>query len=84
MSYFLTLNWYKTKSRKNTKLRVLVIDFTRHGGSENNRVGSEKVRWLCWYVLLLFFAFAIGLKFIVDNLLCIFLFILFVPNYVVF
>ena len=62
MSYFLTLNWYKTKSRKNTKLRVLVIDFTRHGGSENNRVGSEKSRFIfsaagtfyCWYVLLLF------------------------------
>ena len=42
MSYFLTLNWYKTKNRKNTKLRVLVIDFTRHGSSEKNRVGSEK------------------------------------------
>ena len=46
MSYFLTLNWYKTKSRKNTKLRVLVIDLTRHGGSENNRVGSEKSRFI--------------------------------------
>ena len=37
MSYFLTLNWYKTKNRKNTKLRVLVIDFTRYGGSEKSR-----------------------------------------------
>ena len=46
MSYFLTLNWYKTKSRKNAKLRVLVIDFTRHGVSENNRVGSEKSRFI--------------------------------------
>ena len=42
MSYFLTLNWYKTKNRKSTKLRVLVIDLTRLGGSEENRVGSEK------------------------------------------
>ena len=46
MSYFLTLNWYKTKNRKNTKLRVLVIDFTRHGGSEKNRVGSEKSHFI--------------------------------------
>ena len=42
MSYFLTLNWYKTKNRKNTKLRVSVIDFTRLGGFEKNLVGSEK------------------------------------------
>ena len=42
MSYFLTLNWYKTKNRKNTKLRVLAIDFTRLEGSEKNQVGSEK------------------------------------------
>ena len=41
MFYFLTLNWYKTKNGKNTKLRVLVIDFTQHG-SEKNRVSSEK------------------------------------------
>ena len=45
MSYF-TVNWYKTKNGKNTKLRVLVIDFTQHGGSENNRVGSEKSRFI--------------------------------------
>ena len=42
MSYFLTLNWYKTKNRKNTKLRVLAIDFTGLGGSEKNQGGSEK------------------------------------------
>ena len=42
MSNFLTLNWYKTKNRKNTKLRVLVIDFIRLGGSEKNQEGSEK------------------------------------------
>ena len=40
MSNFLTLNWYKTKNRKNTKLRVLVIDFTRLSGSEKNQEGS--------------------------------------------
>ena len=42
MAYFLTLNWYKTKNRKNTKLSVSVIDFTRLGGFEKNLVGSEK------------------------------------------
>ena len=45
MSNFLTLNWYKTKNRKNTKLRVLVIDFIRLGGSEKNQEGSEKSRF---------------------------------------
>ena len=44
MSYFLTY-WYKTKNRKNTKLRVLVIDLTRLGGSEKNQEGSEKSRF---------------------------------------
>ena len=42
MSNFLTLNWYKTTTKKNTKLRVLVIDSTRLGGSEKNQGGSEK------------------------------------------
>ena len=42
MSNFLTLNWYKTKNIKNTKLRVLIIDFIRLGGSEKNQEGSEK------------------------------------------
>ena len=45
MSYF-TVNWYKTKNGKNTKLRVLVIDFTQHGGSEKNRIISEKSRFI--------------------------------------
>ena len=45
MSNFLTLNWYKTKNRKNTKLRVLIIDFIRLGGSEKNQEGSKKSRF---------------------------------------
>ena len=44
MSNFLTY-WYKTKNRKNTKFRVLVIDFTRLGVSEKNQEGSEKSRF---------------------------------------
>ena len=48
MSYFLTLNWYRTKNRKNTKLRVLVIDLTRCGGSEKNRfIFSVAVTFYC-------------------------------------
>lgn len=44
MSYFLTY-WYKTKNRKSAKLRVLVIDLTRLGGSEKDQEGSEKSRF---------------------------------------
>ena len=48
MSNFLTLNWYKTKNRKNIKLRVLVIDSTRLGGSEKNQGDSEKSRFMSY------------------------------------
>ena len=55
MSYFVILTWYKTREIDG-RLGILIIDFTRLGGSEKNHsidtaAGMFANHWLWYFVL---------------------------------